>query len=67
MQTIVNIIAEKEIDVSVGGLIIGLLLGVLVYLVGAWAARESGHGILAVIGAVVGVIVFIVLGFEFYD
>ena len=61
------LIAASEIDVSAGGLVVGLILGVICYLVGVWAARASGHPELRIVGALVGVLVFFVLGFDIYD
>lgn len=53
------------VSVSVGGLILGLLLGALIYLLGVWLAGETGQWIFRAIGAILAVIVFIALGFSF--
>jgi uncharacterized protein YacL len=52
------------ISVSGVGLVVGFILGVLIYILGVWAARETAQPMLRVAGAVVGVIVFLVLGFD---
>lgn len=53
------------VSVSIGGLILGLLLGALVFLIGAWLAGEAGQPIIRIIGAFLGVIVFVALAFDF--
>ena len=59
-------LAASEVSVSVGGIVIGLLLGALVYFVSVWLAGEAGQPALRVIGAILAIIVFVVLGFDFH-
>lgn len=56
---------DGGVSVSVGGLLIGLLVGVLIYVIGVWLARETGASIIRVAAAVIAVIVFLLLGFDF--
>lgn len=57
---------EHHVSISIGGLLVGLLLGALAYILGVWLAGETGVPVLRAVGAIIGVLIFIVLGFHFY-
>lgn len=61
-----NASTTDDVSVSIGGLILGLLIGALVYVFGDWAAKETGAAVLRIVGAIVAVVVFVVLGFDFH-
>ncbi len=54
-----------DVAVSVGGLILGLLLAVLIYVVGELLARRMGERLIVVVAAALALIVVILLGFDF--
>jgi hypothetical protein len=56
-----------SVSVSAVGLLIGLVLLVGCVLLGQWGARESGHRWVALVGLIVGIILLLVLGFDFSD
>lgn len=60
------IASVHHVDVSVGGIIIGLLVAALVYLLGTWLAGETGQPVFRPIGAILAVLVFVVMAFSFY-
>ena len=56
-----------SVTVSAIGLIIGLLLLIACVWLGQWGARQTGYAWLRIVGVVVGLILFVVLGFDFSD
>jgi len=58
-------IPATEVVVDEGGLVIGFLLGLVIFVCAYLAARSTGHSILIALGAIVGVLVFVVFGFDF--
>lgn len=56
---------NSGVTVSVGGIIIGLLLGALIYVIGTWLAGETGAAVLRPVSAILAVVVFVVLAFDF--
>lgn len=55
---------EGGIAVSVGGLVIGAILALVIYLIADYLAQREGQPIIKTIGVVIALIVFLVLGFD---
>ena len=65
MDLIAAVHSDSDVSISVLGIILGIILGVLVYVLCDWAAGRTGYGILRVVGALLGLVIFVLLAFDF--
>lgn len=66
MNLLAEVSSSGDVHVSVGGLILGALIGVGLYLLGQWLAGETGQRFFYYAGIVLGLLVFFLLGFDIY-
>lgn len=59
------LVAATQVDVSVGGLIVGLLLAALIVLLGRYLAAEV-HRLFLPASVIVAILIVFVMGFEVY-
>lgn len=65
MTLIAAVHSDSDVGISVLGIILGLVLGALVYVIGDFAAKHTGQPILRVVGALLALVVFVLLAFDF--
>lgn len=68
MITIADVEADGDVDVSAGGLILGFLLGLLIYVIADYAVKNGNAPPWVRFAAgVVAIAVFVLLGFDFNE
>jgi hypothetical protein len=65
MDLIAAVHSDSDVSISVLGIILGIILGVLVYVFCDWAAGRTGYGLLRVVGVLLGLVIFVLLAFDF--